>query len=207
MKLKKIWILYVTLTALFLTGCDIDVENNMRNLEERDYATVLMIQETEGKRYHVDLGVAQVKMQGERSEGEEFSSFDCNSLEELRELYESVKGKNLSLAHLKVILLTNVYPMEESCDCLTELGKDKEIAKTVPVLEVQEPEALLRFIENMEQSFGSYISDLVRTGERNGRNIPWLKDYIKTVQEGENIMIYDLQIGDEGLTLVCKNNG
>lgn len=207
MKLKIIWILYVTFTVLFLTGCDADVENNMRNLEERDYATVLMIQKTEGKRYHVDLGVARVKMQGEPEEGETFSSFDCNSLEELQELYESVKGKNLSLAHLKVILLTNVCPMEESLDCFTELVKSKEIAKTVPVLEVREPEAFLRFMKNMEQPFGTYISDLVKAGERKGRNIPWLKDYLKAVQEGEKITIYDVQIEDEGLTLVCKNNG
>lgn len=207
MKLKIIWILYVTLTALFLTGCDADVENNMRNLEERDYATVLMIQKTEVKRYHVDLGVARVKMQGETEEGETFSSFDCNSLEELQELYESVKGKNLSFAHLKVILLTNVCPMEESCDCFTELGKNKEIAKTVPVLEVKEPEAFLEFMENMEQPVGAYISDLVKAGERKGREIPWLKDYLKAVQEGERLMIYEIQIEDEGLALVCRNNG
>lgn len=205
--MKKIWILCVILLVLCVTGCDMDVENNMRNLEERDYATVLMIQQTEGKRYHMYLGVARVKMQGEKEEREDIYSFDCNSLEELQALYESIKGRDLSLAHLKAILLTNVCPMEESCDCLTELGKNKEIAKTVPLLEVKEPEALFDYIENMEKPFGTYISDLVRAGERRGRKIPWLKDYMKAIQEGEEITIYDVHIENEGLVLVAGNNG
>lgn len=135
---KKVGLLLSLWFFSLLTGCNLVVQNEMKNIEQRDYATVLMIGEGESARYHFDLGIAKEKLQGKEGEKEELSSFECNSLDELAVMYEDVKGKSLSLAHLKVIILRDVCPMEESCPYLMELEASVEIAKTVPVLGVKE---------------------------------------------------------------------
>ena len=88
--------------ALCLVGC----KNDMRNVEQRDYATVLVISQGKGvKRYRVTLGIAKERRTGEDSETEECLAFETNTFEELSTQYELTQGKDLSLSHLKVILL------------------------------------------------------------------------------------------------------
>lgn len=205
--MRKLYGVAFFLLCICLTGCKATGKNNMRNLEERDYATVLMIQKLGDEKYKMNLGVARVRLQGETAEGERFSSFECCSLEELREKYETLKGKYLSLAHLKVIIVTNVCPMENCRDYMEELRRDNEIAKTVPVLESDDVDALLKYAEDLKQPMGTYMSDLVRVKEREGRRIPWLMDYLKHMQEGREIFVYRIQIKKEGLKLTAYNNG
>lgn len=202
--MKKIMIMICFCMVSLLSGCDVAVEHTMRNIEERDYATVLMIQRDGEKKYHMVLGVAKAKLPGEKSEGEVFSSFDCDGLDELKEKYEARKGKSLCLAHLKVILLTKVCPLEGSGECIKELGYNKEIAKTVPVIEIEKPKTFLWYMKEMDEPFGTYMSNLINAEERKGKKIPWLKDYLKNLQEGENIIIYDALIEEEGVRLFAK---
>ncbi|MCM1159579.1 MAG: hypothetical protein NC348_13950 [Clostridium sp.] len=198
--------------------------NNMKNVEQRDYATLLLITKgSGGKRYHFDLGIAQEKRVGEKSQTEEVCGFDCNHLEELSEAYQLVKGKDLSLSHLKVILFgetgeenaalkpqtlqtgnsRQVYPMEELQEILFLLDENKEIAKTCPVLQLTEQDAFLRYMEKSEEPVGTYVSSLVEAGEKQGGDIPWLKDYLKAVREGDELMLYYLESVSEGWMLKC----
>lgn len=78
----------------------------MRNVEERDYATILLVSEGEEKLYQMSFGVAKERRRGEEAQIETISSWECNDFEELEKQYQTVKGKELSLSHLKVILLS-----------------------------------------------------------------------------------------------------
>ncbi len=80
------WIFILLLPLLLLEGCnataDTRTKNDMKNVEERGYATILVISTgTDGKRYHVNLGVAQEKKVGEERLREEVSSFECHSVD------------------------------------------------------------------------------------------------------------------------------
>lgn len=203
----KRFILCCVCMVWLLTGCDKTFNNDMRNIEERDYATVLMVHQNTDTQYHYDIGIAKEKTDGENRKNEEISGFDCDSLEELKDIYEKVKGKDLSLAHLKVILVTKTEPLLELEPCLEQMRKSKEIAKTVPVLFVEDERTFLEFTKAEETSVGTYLNNLVKVNERDGKKIPWLKDYLKAVHEGDTVMIYELQFEDEGIQLVCKNLG
>lgn len=206
---------------LLLTGCknEKSAVNDMKNVEQRGYATILVISNgADGKRYHFDLGIAQERRTGEESEQEEICSFDCNDFQELSEKYQMIKGKDLSLAHLKVILLgkmekddivnqktVTVNPIiEELAETLQALDENEEIAKTCPVLQLEDREAFLNYLEAAKEPVGTYISSLVEAGERQGKDIPWLKDYLKVVREGKVLLIYNLQPESEGWTLKCS---
>lgn len=204
-------------------------KNDMKNVEERGYATILLISEgKDGKRYHFDMGIAQEKKVGEESQTEEVSSFDCNSLEELAQEYQIVKGKDLSLAHLKVILFgqngtlqsngqmftqktktsfmnRGIYNLEGMQELLQDLDENEEIAKTCPVLQLTEQQEFLEYLEKAEEPVGTYISNLVEAGERQGKDIPWLKDYLKAVKEGDMLLTYALEPVSQGWKLRCSN--
>lgn len=224
------WIFILMLPLLLLEGCnttaDTRTKNDMKNVEERGYATILVISTgTDGKRYHMDLGVAQEKKVGEESQREEVSSFDCNSLDELAREYQLVKGKDLSLAHLKVILLgqsgkvqrngqmftqtmktaETSWKLEEMQELLLDLDANEEIAKTCPVLELKGQEKFLEYLEEAEEPVGTYVSNLVSAGERQGKDIPWLKDYLKAVREGDALLTYALEPVSQGWKLRCSN--
>lgn len=204
--IKKI--LYVILLlgqAIILAGCDFPVENDMRNIEERDYATVMLVEEGKEKTYSFQLGIAQAKTEGKENLTEEWCSFECDDLETLSDCYENVKGKDLSLTHLKVILMEKVFPASDRYPIIMELGASREIAKTCPVIQVQELEQFTLFRETFDKPVGSYINDLVRGMERKGNRIPWLKDCLKVIRENDSIMVYDLEVKGEGLELVCRS--
>lgn len=218
----------LTVSVFFLTGCGNakpknserkavnTINNDMKNVEQRGYATIIVISDGEdGNKYHFDLGIAQEKHTGEKSEKEKLCSFDCDSFRELSEKYRLVKGNDLSLAHLKIILLSQIgengllrketyqadYLTTELGELLQEMDENEEIAKTCPVLQLEDRDTFLDDVENAEEPVGTYISNLVRTGERQGEKIPWLKDYLKMLREEEKIAIYSLETVSEGFTL------
>lgn len=216
------------LCAALLTGCGNSnrAVNDMKNVEQRDYATILVISEgVDGKRYHFDLGIAQEKRTGEKSQNEEVCSFDCNNFDELNEEYQMVKGKDLSLAHLKVILLgkkdkveevfLNRNPIQEKVDqiCIIEelaetlilLDENEEIAKTCPILQLDERDSFLDYLQQAEEPVGSYISNLIETNEWLGKDIPWLKDYLKVIREGDSLLVYTLESVEEGWKISCNS--
>lgn len=213
MKLKKrIWFITLFLAGVpVLTGCGSqeNIRNDMRNVEERDYATILLVSDGEnGKRYRFFLGIAQEKKVGEKSQIEDVSSWDCNDFEELAEEYQLVKGKDLSLAHLKVILLSmkQMEIMEEIQEALYLLDENEEIAKTCPVLELVEKERFLKYLKKAEEPVGTYLNHMMEASRRQRKNIPWLKDYLKAVREGKEIEIYFLEEVSEGWRIHCRNS-
>lgn len=228
--------------VFFLTGCGFDVRmgNDMRNVEERDYATIMMIEEKE-EDYHFVLGLAQEKVVGEKSMVEEVSEWDAENLEELARDYGNVTGKDLSLAHLKIILLGE--QPKETADALLVQGKEKqddktenaneaeqgqntrheqfqreswleqllymlegedEIAKTCPMLELKENQEFIDFLENEEEPVGNYLENLVRVKEREGVDVPWLKDYLKALRENEEMKVKYLLKVKEGWEISDK---
>ncbi len=210
---KKYLKLLPVLALCLLTGCgaeDKNSVNDMKNVEQRGYATILLVSPGEnGKRYHFDLGIAEEKRAGEDSQTEEVCGFDCGSFEELSEKFQSVKGKDLSLAHLKVILIEDAKDgsaeREEQGQLLYDMDDNEEIAKTCPVLQLEDRKEFLDYLEEAKEPAGTYLSDLVEAGQRQGKDIPWLKDYLKAVREGDSIFIYALEQTEEGWTIKCRD--
>lgn len=207
-RLKKMGsLLFLSGTVLLLSGCrgDLSARNDMRNVEERDYGTILFISKGEnGKRYHFDLGIAQEKRVGQKSQIEKVSRWDCDDFKELAREYQKIKGKDLSLSHLKVILLASdgeTVMKRDLQDLLGILDENEEIAKTCPVLQVTEREAFLRYLEEAGSPVGSYLEAVIRTGERQKKNIPWLKDYLKAMREEQGVEVYLLESVPEGWTV------
>ena len=209
MSLSVLSLLYLVL----LTGCgtgSVSANNDMKNVEQRGYATILLVSEgEEGKRYHFDLGIAKERRTGEDSQTEEVISFNCNSVEELSEAYQMVKGKDLSLAHLKVILIENPKTMtdskNESGTLLYDMDGNEEIAKTCPVLQLPDKEKFLDYLKDAKEPVGTYLGGLIEAAGRRGKDIPWLKDYLKAVREGNGLLIYELEQVPEGWSLKCND--
>ena len=207
--MKSYLIILSLLCLSFLTGCGMSNTtsiNDMKNVEQRGYATILLVSEgEEGKQYHFDLGVAKERRAGEDSQEEEVCSFNCNSFEELNEAYQMVKGKDLSLAHLKVILIENpesiISEYEGKGILLFDMDANEEIAKTCPVLQLSDKEKFLDYLEEAKEPVGTYIGGLIEMAERQKKDIPWLKDYLKAVREGAGLLIYELEEVSEGWTL------
>lgn len=174
--------------------------NDMKNVEQRDYAMILLVTNGDkGKKYHFELAIAKEKRVGEKSEAEDVSAFDGNGLEDLSTQYELVKGKDLSLSHLKIILLDpEMLQPEKMLELMYHLDESAEIAKTCPVLVVADKEAFLDYMEQAQEPMGSYLSNLVETGRRDGQNVPWLKDYLRAIREGDFLEIYNLEEVFEG---------
>lgn len=211
--IKQISGLLLLFCLLLLTGCgtgNVKSNNDMKNVEQRGYATILLISEgEEGKQYHFDLGIAKERRAGEDSQTEEVVSFDCNSFEELSESYQTVKGKDLSLAHLKVILIENPKTMIDSKDengkLLYDMDENEEIAKTCPVLQLPDKEKFLDYLKDAKEPIGTYLSGLIEVARQQGKDIPWLKDYLKAVREGTGLLIYELEQVSEGWSLKCRD--
>lgn len=187
---------------------DIGIESDMQNVEQRDYATVLLL--SNGKNdedYEFTLGIAEEKKVGEKSQNEEVVVFLADDLEDLYEKYWSVKGKSLSLVHLKVILMdtTKGDTMAYLWDFLDDLEESREIAKTCPVIQITDKDAFVQYVKDAKEPIGIYISDLIKINEENDKNIPQVKDYLKVVREGISLQIYFLEKEEEGWKLICRD--
>lgn len=197
---------FLCLASILLTGCNRDVRmsHDMKDVEQRDYATILLITQGEKEDCHFVIGMAQEKVVGEKSMVEEVSEWDAENLEELAREYENAKGKDLSLAHLKVILLDKMCfsdSFEEQVwqeRLLYMLDGEEEIAKTCPMLQLYDYKKMIDFLDEEEAPVGNYIENLVRVKERQGVDVPWLKDYLKAVRENEDMQVMYLKEVGEG---------
>ncbi len=192
-----------------LVGCDksVELQSDMQNVEQRDYATILLVSKgNEKKNYEFSVGIAEEKKVGEKGQNETLASFYANDFEELAKEYQSVKGKTLSLVHLKVILLEEDKNLiiEEQWDILNQLNENKEVAKTCPVLQITEKDEFMKYLEKAKEPVGSYITNLIRASENQGKNIPWLKDYVKVLREGTSLKVYFIEKQKEGWQLKCR---
>lgn len=214
MSIKKLLLamFLVIMGSLCFTGCDMDggwerdYEIDMRNVEQRDYATILVVSIGEkNEDYEFTLGIAKEKKVGEKSQNEEVVTFLADDVEDLYEKYWSVKGKSLSLVHLKVILMDRPegYPMMYLWEFLDNLEESKEIAKTCPVIQLTDRNAFLKHLKNAKEPVGIYLHDLIKINKENNKNIPQVKDYLKVMREGENLPVYYLEQKEEGWHLKC----
>lgn len=205
---RKMCLIEFFVCIVFLAGCSRDTRmaNDMKNVEDRDYATILMIEEDEETLgYHFVLGVAQEKVVGEKSMVENASEWEADSMGELANAYRNVMGKDLSLAHLKVILFERAdkdYVWQERLFYL--LDQEEEVAKTCPVLEVRDVEEVDSFLREEEEPVGNYLENLVRASEKQGLNVPWLKDYLSALRENKGIRVAYLEPVEEGWEIVKK---
>ena len=223
------WIRFILAVVLLcniiiLNGCSGDIEN----VEQRDYATILMISlpeiknksqsalKNENVKYHYVLGIAKEHHVGERGEVESFFEADGYDLDDLAKIYGESEGKELSLLHLKVILTAvdfnnggigsgiSRYDKKGFFEGLVyELDRQDEIAKTCPVLMVENEAEIIKYLNNSTEPVAVYISDLVKNANRNGKKIPKLMNYLKFFREEEKIKIYRVDVNGEYLRLEC----
>ena len=211
-KLKTKWgclLLITILCFLWLTGCNskVKLESDMLNVEQRDYATILLVGTgSEGKNYAFSLGIAQEKKVGEKSQTENVVTLEADNLEELAIEYGAVKGKSLSLVHLKAILLENDgnTAVESFGDIINQMDEYEDIAKTCPVLQLKEREEFLNCLKEAKEPVGSYLNDLIKMVEGEGKEIPQLKDYRKVMREEVDLQVYFLEKVPEGWKLTCR---
>lgn len=209
MKKRVSIILLGIIGVVGLSGCQsgIKSQSDMQNVEQRDYATILLVaQGRDGKDYEFSLGIAEEKKVGEKSQTEQVSTFYANDFEELSREYRAVKGKTLSLVHLKVIMLTKEKNdvFEEQWDILNQMGENAEIAKTCPVIQVTDKGGFLQFLKDAKEPVGTYIENLIKMQEKDGNGIPWLKDYLKVLREEMKLEIYFLEKATAGWQLKCR---
>lgn len=203
------------------------VSYNIENVEQRDYATILVVDSKlygtkyydvdqtstmnsiTSKKYHYVLGIAGEHRMGEKNEPEKVFEADADDLDELSIVYGERKGKDLSLSHLKVIIAAvdnTGQNNEEMYDSiyrfLSELDSQDEVAKTCPFLFVTDADMVADYICNADSPVGTYISDIVKNAKSRYRKIPKLMDYLKAVREGEDIDIYFLKKEENDLKIV-----
>ena len=179
------WIFAGCFVCIVLTGCGQD----MRNVEQRDYATMLVISKGEEMPYHIYMGVAKEHRVGEQSQVEDIYDFEVESLAALQDVYERQRGKNLSLMHVKIVLwdVQAFNGIEEMTAFLYELDDNEEIAKTCPVLLLEDIEPWISYAKKAETPVGTYISNLVQIFDTGKKRVPWLKDYLKYIREGDSL--------------------
>lgn len=176
--------------SFFLFGCD----RVMQNVEQRDYATVLMIEQGKHANYRFHIQVANYKEDIKSGQNAEYAyTFEQDSLAQLISAYESQKGKELSLSHLKVIIFDAQYCLEDICEIFDELSNMKDVAKTIPVVTVRDFEKLLLFFDQLEIAPGTYLRDLITENERKKMEIPLVLDYLKAIREGEELVTFELE--------------
>lgn len=184
------------------------IESDMRNVEQRDYATILLVSKgQDDEDYEFTLGIAKEKKVGEKSQNEEVVTFLADDLEDLYEEYWAVKGKSLSLVHLKAILMDTPegYTFDYLWDFLDDLEESKEIAKTCPVIQITDKEAFTKYVKDAKEPVGIYIHNLIKINEENGKNVPQVKDYLKVMREGIKLPIYYMEKEKEGWMLKCRD--
>lgn len=213
---RGLTVVLLSMGLFCLTGCggDVRMANDMKNVEERDYVTILLIGKGEEQEScHFVLGIAQEKVSGEKSMEEEVSEWDAEDLERLAEDYGDITGKDLSLAHLKIILLEGGGEekklLKEQMEhwawqekVLNMLDKEDEIAKTCPMLGIADGGEFVEYLEDAKEPVGNYLAGLVRMQERKGEEVPWLKDYLKALWENEKLEEMYLQREDEDWRIV-----
>ena len=157
-------------------------------------------------------GIAKEHRNGEKGEAERVYETGADDIEELYDIYGRENGKELSLSHLKAILTgVNIsgenrdaaYGKQTMKDILADLDDEDEVAKTCPLLLVEDGGKLKKYLYNAEKPVGTYISDLVRNAGKNDEKIPKLMDYLKAMGERTYVKKYAIESDDEYLQLKC----
>jgi hypothetical protein len=78
------------------------------------------------------------------------------------------------------------------------LDGEDEIAKTCPVLQLDDYEGFLTFLKEEEEPVGEYVENLVRMQEKQGVDVPWLMDYQKALLEDATVTMLHLLQKKEG---------
>lgn len=179
------WIFAGCFVCIVLTGCGSD----MRNVEQRDYATMLMVSKGEKMPYRIYLGVAKEHRVGEQSQVENIYDFEVENLTTLQDIYEQCRGKDLSIAHVKAVLwdMQAFESIEDMTVFLYEMDANEEIAKTCPVLLLDQMDDWLAYVEDAQTPVGTYVSDLVQAFDSGNKRVPWIKDYLKYIREGDEL--------------------
>ena len=178
----------VLIISVTLLSC---CQYNIENVEQRDYATMLMVSATEGNNYHYVLGIAKEHHVGDKGEAEEFFEASAQNLKQLALVYGELEGKELSLSHLKVILTGVNIDHEE---LVYELDNYDEVAKTCPVLMTQDVQSIMKYLYAAKEPVGTYISDLVKNANRDGKDIPKLLNYLKFYREGKGVSVFNIYV-------------
>ncbi|MBE5923991.1 MAG: hypothetical protein E7271_05915 [Lachnospiraceae bacterium] len=178
----------VIMVSTSLTACGGRIEN----IEQRDYATVMIANLTEDK---FALGIAKEHRVGETIGAETVFEANADKLEKLYDIYADERGKELSLSHLKVIVI-------EEDDGIVELDESMEIAKTCPVLISEDTDAITQYMKNSDEPTATYIDNLIKTSEKNDKKIPRVMDYIKHIRDGKDIGEYSLVKKNQYLQIV-----
>ena len=234
---KLLFSILILFNVILMSGCSKKIEN----IEQRDYATVLTVtlpeevtpvfgysNKREEKRYHFTLAIAREKRTGEKSEAENEVDIDADSFEELKKIYGNLKGKDLSLSHVKVLMVgynkydrnqfdlnqyyneqyyaerITIFPGDNFKELIYEMDKTDEVARTCPLLMADNRDDIEEYIKSSDKPVGTYLNDLVLTAKREQRDIPKLMDYLKAFREGKMIMVYGIKKQDEDLMLYCR---
>lgn len=72
------------------------------------------------------------------------------------------------------------------------------MAKTSPVLASADLEGFVSFLEESETPVGTYINNLVQMFDRGKAKVPWLKDYLKYIREGEPVYVCQIEEAKQG---------
>lgn len=233
-RLKRLlFALLAVFNVLILSGCSKGIEN----IEQRDYATVMMItlpeevtpvfglsNKRESKRYHFTLAIAREKRMGEKGEAENIVDLEADSFEELAGLYGDTRGKDLSLSHLKILMVgyedtafannidiydykghgVRINPGNNLRELIYEMDGLDEVARTCPLVLVDDNLEISEYLKNADIPVGSYLDNLVSVAEREKRDIPKLMDYLKAFREGKQILLYGVKTREDSLMLYCK---
>lgn len=207
--MRKCWMLVSFFLCFFLSGCNntVRLESDLQNVEQRDYATLLLVDKgKDGKLYECSVGIAKEKKVGEQGQREDVSTFYVNDFAELSKQYASVKGKSLSLSHLKAILLVadKETVMETQWYLFEQMDKNMDIAKTVPVLQIKDKKAFLKYVKDAKEPVGIYLGNLVHMNGKEGTDIPWLSDYLRTLRDGKDLSVYYLEELENGWCIRCR---
>lgn len=192
--------------CIFMPG-NIRVENKMKNVEERDFASFLLIEKGEENQYLYIIGIANEKLQDGKRDKETVYTYQCRNLEELRNQYQRNQGKVLSLAHIKILLFYGWDTLTDMNHMIMDLCRDREVAKTIYVLRVQNETTWRESFENSEKPFADSIWQVVTSFEEYRDVIPRLEDYVKAIREGSPWYIYNLNITKQGILLEKSNHG
>lgn len=198
--MKQIWMLISWIgVVIFLWKCGWIQGREMQNIEERDCATVLYVDEI-GDRFRFLVGVAREKKVGEQSLVERFSEWEEEDTKQLCEQYALTTGKSLSLAHLKVIIVSEAALKE----AVILLDQDLEIAKTCPLLMADDnrfEECFEQYGKEAEYPVGLYLENVMKRTKQSGGRVPWLLDYGKWLRGDGSVQPCRIQKTEKGYVI------
>ena len=198
-RLKKLMTMVVMGLLVTLNGCSPDIEN----IEQRDYATVMMISPSKEGNYQYTVTIAKEHRHGQEDENEEVFLTDAKDIDNLSQKYAKRKGKELSLSHLKVILISPAYL--KICDVLRDLDEADEVAKTCPLIFVSDKKQLEKYLKASNSPVGTYISNLIDVRKRSDKTVTKLMDYLKCLRDKTAVEPLFLEVKEGDLTIKSIN--